>query len=88
MDIQWWMLQSNLFAGKDLRDVSLDFLLYTDTSTRVWGCSLHHTMSDLWSEEESAFHFYLLELWAVQLTLLQFQHFSMARQWECLQRTP
>ena len=32
-DLHWWMSESNLLAGKDLRDVSPDFLLYTDAST-------------------------------------------------------
>ena len=89
LDLQCWILQSNLFAGRDLWDMSSDFLLYTDASTHDWGCSLlHHTVSDLWSKEESALHFYLLELWAVWLAFLHFQHFFRARQWECLQITP
>ena len=83
------MLQSNLFAGRDLRNMSPDFLLYMDASTRDWGCSLlYHIANDLWSKEESALHFYLLELWAVWLAFLHFQHFFRARQWECLQITP
>ena len=60
-----------------------------DASTQGWGCSLlHHTMDGLWSEEESALHSNLLELQAVWLALFQFQHFSRARQWGCLQTTP
>ena len=52
-----------------------DFLLYTDAFTHGWGCSfLHHTASDLWSEEESVFHFYFMELWVVWLAVLHFQH--------------
>ena len=85
VDLQWWMLQSNLLAGRDLRDVSPDFLLYTyNASTRDWGCSLlHHTASDLWFQEESALHFYLCE----QFGLLFFisNTFSRARQFVCLQ---
>ena len=75
MDLQWWILESNLLAGRDLRDVSLDFLPYTDVSTHGWGCSLLHTAGGLWSEEKSALCINLLELWAVRLALLQFQNF-------------
>ena len=75
MDLHWWMLESNLLAGSDLRDVSLDFLLYTDASTHGWGCSLlHHAAGGLWSEIESTLRINLLELWAVWPTLLQVQH--------------
>ena len=69
------MLESNVLASMDLRDVSLDFLLYMDASTCSWGCSLfHHTVCGLWSKEESALHINLLELQAVWLALLHFQH--------------
>ena len=75
VDLQWWMLQSNLPAGRDLQDVSLDFLLYMDASIHSWGCSLlHYTVGGLWSKEESALHIYLLELQSVWLALLHFQH--------------
>ena len=36
VDLQWWMLQSDLFASRDIWDVSPDFLLYMDASTRDW----------------------------------------------------
>ena len=74
-DLQWWMLESSLLAGRDLWDMSLDFLLYIDASTHGCGCSLlHHTVGGLWSKEESILHIILLELQAVRLALLQFQH--------------
>ena len=74
-DLYWWTLESNLLTGEDLQDVSPDFLLYTDASTQGWGCSLlHHTAGGLWSEEESTLHINLLELRAVRLALVHFQH--------------
>ena len=75
-DLQWWTLKSNLLAGRDLRNVSPDFLLFTDASIYGWGCSLlHYTVGGLWSKEESTLHINILELWAGRLALLQFQHF-------------
>jgi len=75
LDLQWWAQESNLLAGQDLREASPDFLLYTDASTEGWGGSLlHHTTGGLWSEEESASHINLLELRAIRLALLHFQH--------------
>ena len=57
--------------------MSQDFLLYTDASTHGWGCFLlHHTVGDLWSKENSTLHINLLELRAVRLALLQFQHLT------------
>ena len=80
VDLQRWRLLSNLLASRDLRDVSLDFLLYTGASTRGWGCSLLHlTASGLWSEEESALYIYLLKLRAVWVALLHFQHLPQGK---------
>lgn len=69
------MLESNLLAGRDLGDMSPDFLLYTDASTEGWRCSLlHHTAGGLWSEEELTLHINLLQLRVVRLTLIHLQH--------------
>ena len=62
------------------RAQSPDFLLYTDASTHGWGCSLlHHIADGLWSQEKSALRINLVELRAVRLALLQFQHLLQSK---------
>lgn len=79
-DLQWWTQESNLLAGQKLIEASPDFLLYTDASTEGWGCSLlHHTTGGLWSKRDSSCHINFLELKAVRLALLHFQHLLHGR---------
>ncbi|MPC55645.1 hypothetical protein E2C01_049588 [Portunus trituberculatus] len=74
-DLQWWTMESNLLTGRDLQDLVLDFLLYTDASTQGWGWSLlHYIAGGLCSEDEAALNINILELLIIRLGLLHFQH--------------
>ncbi|MPC22785.1 hypothetical protein E2C01_015811 [Portunus trituberculatus] len=79
-DLQWWTMESNLLTSRDLLALVPDFLLYTGPSTQGWGSSLlHYTAGRLWSEDEVALHISVVELRAVQLTLLHFQHIPQGK---------
>ena len=60
--------------GVPLRSPPPDLHLYSDASRLGWGARLDQFVSGLWSEEEQLEHINLLELKAVFLGLLAFQH--------------
>ena len=74
-DLDWWGDLSNLFGKRSLRKLNPDWTLFTDASTSGWGGTIQDKeAAGTWSEEEKTLHINVLELRAVRLSLLAFQH--------------
>ena len=73
--LQWWTCRENVMAGKTLQPFQAQVTLYTDSSKSGWGAHVgDQTVSGLWSEQEARLHINWLELEAIRLALLHFQH--------------
>jgi hypothetical protein len=71
----WWADPLNLDNGVPIQDSRDQVLLLTDSSPEGWGAHLDdHMVSGKWSQLESQAFINVLELWAVERTLLAFQN--------------
>jgi hypothetical protein len=83
--VHWWSDPQNVLSSVSIQDLRKTITILTDASQQGWGAHLEDRLaSGRWSPEQAQYHINVLEMWAVEKALVEFQSLLLGQRVQIL----